>query len=84
MLGLYRTAGLKLEQLKTDYPTSKYLHAGAEPALKALPEEKRPDSSAVATNRAGKAGDAQQQFTLQVGAYTTQVNAEKQKLFLTA
>ncbi len=75
-LGLYRTAELKLEQLKKDYPDSKYVRGGTEPAIKTPPEERRADTAANTG-----AVEAVQEFTLQVGAYTTQVNAEKQKLF---
>jgi tetratricopeptide (TPR) repeat protein len=80
-LGLYRTAELKLEQLRKDYPNSKYVQSGGEPAVKSLAEEKRSDSVTVSTARSGKSIEPSQQFTLQVGAYTAQVNAEKQKLF---
>ncbi len=79
-LGLYRTAELKLEQLKRDYPDSPVLpKAGGVP----MPgEAKRPDTTAGQEPKAARSTDSpQQQFTLQVGAYTTQVNAEKQKLF---
>jgi hypothetical protein len=80
-LGLYRTAELKLGQLRKDYPNSKYGQTGAEPVVKALAEEKRPDSVTISTARSAKSIEPSQQFTLQVGAYTAQVNAEKQKLF---
>jgi len=80
-LGLYRTAELKLDQLRREYSDSKYLQAGTETGVKALQEEKRVDSAATATDRTTKNIETPQQFTLQVGAYTTQVNAEKQKLF---
>jgi tetratricopeptide (TPR) repeat protein len=74
-LGLYRTAELKLEQLKKEYPDSKYVRGGTTSPVKTLTEEQRTDSTGSAVP------EAAQQFTLQVGAYTTQVNAEKQKLF---
>lgn len=80
-LGLYRTAELKLEQLRKEYPSSRYLQAGTEPAVKALADEKRSDSSSAPTGQPAKTSEQVQQFTLQVGAYTAQVNAEKQKLF---
>lgn len=80
-LGLYRTAELKLDQLRKEYPDSKYLQVGTETGVKALEEEKRVDSAGTATGRTTKSIEPTQQFTLQVGAYTTQVNAEKQKLF---
>jgi tetratricopeptide (TPR) repeat protein len=76
-LGLYRTAELKLDQLKKEYPESRYVRGGGEPPARGLTEEARPDSAA---GHPGVPAEAQL-FTLQVGAYTTQVNAEKQKLF---
>jgi tetratricopeptide (TPR) repeat protein len=75
-LGLYRTAELKLEHLKKEYPESKYVRGGTESAMKPLPEDRRADTASSQTGN-----EPAQQFTLQVGAYTTQVNAEKQKLF---
>lgn len=39
-IGLYRTAEIKLNQLKTDYPQSKYLMHGIQPVAQGLPEEK--------------------------------------------
>jgi len=80
-LGLYRTAELKLDQLRKEYPTSKYVQGSAEPVVKTLTEERHADSAATPTAPAGKTAEPAQQFTLQVGAYTAQVNAEKQKLF---
>lgn len=78
-IGLYRTAELKLNQLKKEYPTSKYLLAGGEIDTKNLPEERETTSST--TENAQARPVVQGQFSLQVGAYTTTVNAEKQKLF---
>jgi len=78
-LGLYKTAELKLEQLKKDYPDSKVLRGVTGTPVPA--EARRPDTLAAHEEKAVKAPDTPQQFTLQVGAYTTQVNAEKQKLF---
>ena len=78
-IGLYRTAELKQKQLKRDYPTSRYAAAaaggaGAEPAPEPAPPA---GQTQPATRPPAIAG----QFTLQVGAYSTQVNANKQKLF---
>jgi cell division septation protein DedD len=105
-LGLYRTAEIKLTQLKKEYPGSKYLAtvSGAEPAN--LPEEEegaqppavrtqeppapaqadKPSVQPAPTARPPAAelprnGVAPTAFTLQVGAFSTQANAEKQKQF---
>lgn len=76
-LGLYRTADLKMEQLKKDYPTSPFVSGTKDVAVADLPEEpERPLSEEQPLSEA-----PQGQFALQVGAYSTQVNAEKQKLF---
>ncbi len=85
-IGLYRTAEIKLNQLKSNYPDSKYVTQIPAVETKNLDEEK--EQSAV---EEGEVETAQQeparsvapagQFALQVGAYTAQVNAEKQKLF---
>ena len=82
-LGLYRTAELKMNQLKKEYPASKYLTGSAEPETQNLAEEQEqpPASQTDETTRRAKTTDPQVQFALQVGAYTAQVNAEKQKLF---
>jgi len=83
-LGLYRTAELKLDQLKKDYPTSKHL-SGTPAVTEGQPaEQTHADTAAPQVTRTVKPAEPiqpGQQFTLQVGAYTTQVNAEKQKLF---
>lgn len=80
-LGLYRTAELKMNQLKAEYPHSKYLTVAAEQTR--LPEEP-PDTASRAPKGAAdstKTIRLQVQFSLQVGAYATQANAEKQKSF---
>ncbi len=76
-LGLYRTAEMKMAQLKKNYPASKRAALGNEVSTVALPE----DGPAPAA--AGPGGDtsAAAHFSLQVGAYTTQANAEKQKSY---
>ena len=102
-IGLYRTAEIKLNQLKTNYPQSKYITNVVQADTKNLPEEV-PDPSAPAQNHVPQSipppiqvdkptteereSPAQPneetmrgQYTLQVGAYSQQVNAEKQKLF---
>jgi hypothetical protein len=74
-LGLYRTAEMKMAQLKKNYPTSQYLtDAAAE--TQQIPEEK---ADSVLTT--AKPAAAAEKFTLQVGAFTAAVNAEKQRTF---
>ena len=72
-LGLYRTADMKMEQLRKDYPNSPFLKVGVMTAH--LPEE-RP----AATKPADTASTlGREVYTLQVGAYTAAANAERQK-----
>ncbi len=80
-LGLYRTAELKMNQLKADYPHSKYLTAAAEQTR--LPEEAIDTASRAPRGGVDsvKSSRLQVQFSLQVGAYAAQANAEKQKSF---
>lgn len=86
-LGLYRTADLKLEQLKKEYPDSKYLKAmnpSAKPTSANEPAaiSTQPMVSAPADSDAEKLDQPlQARWVLQVGAYTLQANAEKQKEF---
>ena len=88
-LGFYRTAEMKMDQLKNDYPKSKYMSGLSGAETVSLPEEQAGGKTVAAApgqdQPAGSAvaGGVQQpvQFTLQVGAYTGQANAEKQKLF---
>ena len=104
-IGLYRTAEIKLNQLKADYPRSKYLTRGTQMITPGLAEEKeagelpqperpkatREDSlQARVGNSPGDDRDlslssvpagTRGQYALQIGAYSQQVNAEKQKLF---
>jgi tetratricopeptide (TPR) repeat protein len=77
-IGLYRTAELKLNQLKREYPNSPLVTGKTEVDTRALPEER---VRTTADPAAGKPATGSGQFTLQVGAYSTQVNANKQKLF---
>jgi len=46
-LGLYRTAELKMAQLRKDYPSSRYVKAGTEVETAKLPEEKEGAPSSV-------------------------------------
>ena len=104
-LGLYRTAEMKLAQLKRDYPASKYVTRSTEVNTKGFAEEKEqpsapagdttvpaqqadippsPDRPAadVAVKPGGTVPErSTDQFALQVGAYSSEVNAEKQKVF---
>jgi hypothetical protein len=82
-LGLYRTAELKMAQLKRDYPSSRYLRQGGQ-ETGALAEEidsTRVPAPAVAPSvrPSEPAPAAPTAFSLQVGAYGARENAEKQK-----
>jgi hypothetical protein len=79
-IGLFRTAELKLNQLKRDYPRSKYVTGKTEPELPVAAEEREPQPAQTEPGQP-KTPQPQGQFALQVGAYSTQVNADKQKLF---
>ncbi|MBX2991548.1 MAG: SPOR domain-containing protein [Bacteroidetes bacterium] len=106
-IGLFRTADLKLEQLKRDYPDSKYV-AGLSPAAPVISEQKTATAQASATvseppttpsieisqpestPRSEEVKPPVTQppaspgrFTLQVGAFSTYENADKQKSFFT-
>lgn len=100
-IGLYRTAEIKLNQLKIDYPQSKYMASIASQDVKSLPDESQkpepvqPEGAqappVASPPNAEKPPVVERepvidetlrgQYTLQVGAYSQQVNAEKQKLF---
>jgi tetratricopeptide (TPR) repeat protein len=80
-LGLYRTAELKLAQLKTDYPTSKYVVKPAETSSEKLAEEQEPPGPVSSPLREIASTSSPGGFALQVGAYSAQENAEKQRLF---
>jgi cell division septation protein DedD len=91
-LGLYRTAELKLSQLRTEYPDSPYLSAAGSKETEGLPEEKDvPGSEATASPVdsaappvivvPGSAVAPPEEYVLQVGAFTVRANAERQKQF---
>lgn len=81
-LGLYRTAELKLNQLKKDYPSSKYLAGAAGADTRGVPEESQaPKPASQAKPDVVPAGPAGGSFALQVGAYTAQTNADKQRKY---
>jgi hypothetical protein len=71
-LGLYRTAEMKMDQLRKDYPSSPYLRN--EPVTSNLQEEE-PVTLPADTGETPQ----KEMFTLQVGAYTAAANAERQK-----
>jgi len=86
-LGLYRTADLKMAQLKKEYPNSPHV-TGKE--LVATPKQEEPpvklpsaepvlaDSQQITKV---PPPPVQQTYTLQTGAFSTIVNAQKQKTF---
>jgi len=84
-LGLYRTAELKLSQLRTEYPDSPFVTATTATETAALDEERPvpepPDSTALAeiSPSAPPVTLEAEQYFLQVGAFTVQANAERQK-----
>lgn len=93
-IGLYRTAEIKLNQLKASYPASKYVTGVTAVETQGLPEEKdqplsdpiltTPDATPTEQPTEAERTPAQAsrgQYVLQVGAYSLQENAEKQKLF---
>jgi tetratricopeptide (TPR) repeat protein len=77
-LGLYRTAEQKLAQLKKNYPSSPYATGATEVDTQQLAEDTIPKPAAQTPQPAAPAGG---KYALQVGAYTTEVNAERQKSF---
>ncbi len=89
-LGLYKTADLKLQELKKEYPASPLLNTTPAPIPAAkVPDEKvlLPTKDIVAVDDSAKAAanlpaePAPGSYILQVGAYSTAANAEKQKSF---
>jgi septal ring-binding cell division protein DamX len=80
-LGLYRTAEMKMAQLKKAYPASPHATGAPEPETGNLPEDKARPQPPLTAAAADTHSASTLLFTLQVGAYTTQANAEKQKSF---
>ncbi len=91
-LGLYRTAELKLSQLRTEYPDSRYLSAAGSQETKGLPEEKDVPESEAAVSPVDTAGPpvavpprsavaSPEEYVLQVGAFTVSANADRQREF---
>jgi tetratricopeptide (TPR) repeat protein len=75
-LGLYRTAEQKMAQLKENYPQSPYLSDSGVVSTEGMPEDTIPKLAAQNPQPASTG-----QYALQVGAYTAEVNAERQKAF---
>jgi hypothetical protein len=91
-LGLYRTAELKMEALRKDYPASPFLSGGLASRMPAVEEpavrvRSKDDTASVAAAPAEPAAEpapgaaAKSPYTLQTGAFSTSANAEKQKTF---
>ncbi|MBI4534706.1 MAG: SPOR domain-containing protein [Ignavibacteriae bacterium] len=87
-IGLYRTAEMKLSQLKKDYPDTP--HILREPGMETVdlaeekeppPQETRSIEPETKTSAESPAAEPAATFALQVGAYTSNENAEKQKFF---
>ena len=90
-IGLYRTAEIKLNQLKTDYPQSKYVTGAAAVDVKNLPDEsQKPDSAqSVQPPPVASATDAEKPQTddhppvsdeVSPGQYALQVGAYSQQV----
>ncbi len=87
-LGLYRTADLKLNQLKKEYPSSPYLTMQVPEELKSIKEEETPvnippvitEEKTISTPSMNLPKQ-EQTYTIQSGAFSTLINAEKQKHF---
>ena len=87
-LGLYKTADVKLQQLKHEYPASP-LASGSqakevpyrEDEQVKLPSNTIPSADTVKPVPDVPVQPVQEPYTLQVGAYSTMKNAEKQKNF---
>lgn len=92
-LGLYRTAELKLQQLRKEYPTSPHLAGKPGPPL---PPEEEPAPKVVSpttpeveeritptppAERAAKPSPEVEPYAIQVGAFSTMQNAEKLRSF---
>jgi cell division septation protein DedD len=81
-LGLYRTAELKMDQLRKDYPASQFATQAPDVDSKTLAEEKEPPPVQVHADSIPSTKvevEHKAEFTLQVGAFTEQANAERQK-----
>lgn len=87
-IGLYRTADLKLQQLKRDYPSSPFVQTtAARDTVTSAPPPAREDSGTVLVTPGPPVQTdtaPSGQFALQFGAFSTQSNAERQKTQLEA
>ncbi|MBI4547264.1 MAG: SPOR domain-containing protein [Ignavibacteriae bacterium] len=87
-LGLYRTADLKLQQLKKEYPNSPYVTGKPvvkfpekDEAVVNLPPKESPLPVDTSQSEETNPAPTNEPYTLQVGAFSTVANAEKQKSF---
>lgn len=100
-LGLYRTADLKIQQLRKEYPNSPYVAGKPEPIVppqeekpvklpekevigietQDIPDTTEPIQSKLPTQTPTLPVAVSEPYTVQVGAYSTMVNAEKQKIY---
>jgi cell division septation protein DedD len=88
-LGLYRTAEKKMAQLKRDYPGSSFvtgkpaaqLPTREEAAIKLPPKETATSDTLSTAPPESRAPQTPAPYALQVGAFSTMANAEKQKAF---
>jgi cell division septation protein DedD len=85
-LGLYRTAEQKMQILTRDYPHSVYVTGKPEPVMPKqeerpvrLPAKEQPPSDSPKVQPAPKSAEGG--YTLQVGAFSSAANAQKQKSF---
>lgn len=89
-MGLYRTASAQLQQLAKDYPESPYVKSVPKSELpkvdKPVTVAKEPEinSNKTETKKPNEQNETkalvvQEKYTLQVGAFSTSVNAEKVK-----
>ena len=91
-MGLYKTADMKLQQLKKEYPTSPFVTGKPQPTLpvqedvivdlaekEIVSDTVKPPAESKPTP--GQSVQAPEPYTLQVGAYASLQNAEKQKNF---
>lgn len=89
-IGLYKTADLKLQQLRKEYPNSPYASGKvAAPTAKQdepvitmqTPETITAPPETLKHSEQSQQEEAPEPYTLQVGAFSTIANAEKQKNF---
>ena len=96
-MGLYRTAELKMQQLKKEYPASPYTSPGRvtatpkkEEAAVSIPSKEVTIVDTLPAPSLKSSGvmypkndqkESRGRYTLQVGAFSTVANAEKQKIF---